>query len=78
MQEPTLASYDLTADQYERWKRVGEHIVPLIAACVLNSNREPMTPYSDRLVALIQKPGLTPEGLTQLIRDAAHIRVVGK
>jgi hypothetical protein len=41
-----------------------------------NYNHEPLTPYSRELVRRIEQSGLTPDGLTSLVREAAHLRVV--
>jgi hypothetical protein len=41
-----------------------------------NHNREPVTPFSPELARAIGRSDLTPDALTSLVRDAAHLRVV--
>jgi hypothetical protein len=41
-----------------------------------NYGREPLTPYSGDLARRIERPGLTAEHLTNLVREASRLRVV--
>jgi len=41
-----------------------------------NHEREKLTPYSDELLRQIGSPGVTADGLTTLVREAARLREV--
>ena len=43
-----------------------------------NYDRDRPTPFSDELVRRIEQPGMTPDDLTCLVRDAALLRAVSR